>query len=78
MCDENNEQQTLASAPGLGSITLCPCGTITLHLGGVSVRLDPHAFAQTAGMCRDALEALTSQARTQQYNRTRTLSQMTH
>ncbi len=62
MCDAENEQQTLAVAPGLGSITLCPCGTISLHVGGVSIRMAPSAFAQTEQMCRIAMASLELQA----------------
>jgi hypothetical protein len=51
MCDAENQQQTLAIAPGLGSITLCACGTISLHVGGVSVRMAASAFAQPEQMC---------------------------
>jgi hypothetical protein len=77
MCDTNNDPQTLATAAGLGSITICSCGTISLHIGGVSLRLDSTAFTLTAEMCRNALAALEHQASALQSMRP-TASQMTH
>jgi hypothetical protein len=64
MCDENREVETLATCTGLGSITLCPCGTVSLHVGGVSVRMELGAFMQAARMCHIAMLELDSQVRT--------------
>jgi hypothetical protein len=63
MCDENREIETLATCTGLGSITLCSCGTVSLHVGGISVRLELTAFMQTAKMCHLAMLELDSQVR---------------
>ncbi|WP_260706862.1 hypothetical protein [Edaphobacter flagellatus] len=63
MCDENAVAETLASCPGLGGITLCPCGTISLHVGGVSVRMEPAAFMQMSRMCHEAMLLLNGQLR---------------
>jgi hypothetical protein len=76
MCDQ--EHETLATSSGLGSITLCACGTVSLHIGGISVRMELTAFAQTAEMCRVALAALEVQAQSLRAARAANASQMTH
>jgi hypothetical protein len=78
MCDQDNQPQTLATVQGLGSITLCPCGTVSINVGGVSVRLEPSAFAQTAEMCRIALAALKVEALALQSAAANSPSGMTH
>ncbi len=64
MCDEQNPHETLATCPGLGSITVCPCGTVSLHVGGVSVRMELSAYMQVAKMCHIAMLSLDHQFRT--------------
>lgn len=62
MCDRNpGEIVTLAYLSGFGSVTRCACGTVSLHVGGVSIRMEQMAFLQTADMCREALLALAQQ-----------------
>ncbi|MEI9978825.1 MAG: hypothetical protein WDN23_07425 [Edaphobacter sp.] len=78
MCNQDLRTQTLAVLAGLGSVTLCPCGTVSLHVGGVSVRLETAAFVQTAEMCREAIEALKLHAQTLQSAATSAQSRMTH
>jgi hypothetical protein len=63
MCDEQPQNETLATCPGLGSITVCPCGTVSLHVGGVSVRMELSAYMQMARMCHVAMLSLDSQFR---------------
>jgi len=63
MCTENAKVETLATSTGLGSITLCSCGTVSLHVGGVSVRMEMGAFMQAARMCHIAMLALDGQVR---------------
>ena len=63
MCDQDPERQTLATCAGLGSITLCPCGTVSLNVGGVSVRMELSAFVQAARMCHTAVVALDREVR---------------
>ena len=63
MCDQDPERQTLATCAGLGSITLCPCGTVSLNVGGVSVRMELSAFVQAARMCHTAVVALDHEVR---------------
>jgi hypothetical protein len=55
---ERTEPRTLALTEGLGSITICGCGTVSLHLGCVSVRLELDAFTQASAMCQAAMESL--------------------
>jgi len=64
MCDEQTVHETLATCPGLGSITLCPCGTVSLHVGGISVRMELSAYMQVAKMCHIAMLSLDNQVRT--------------
>ena len=78
MCDENREVETLATCTGLGSITLCPCGTVSLHVGGVSVRMELGAFMQAARMCHIAMLALDGQVRAMAESSTNKASIVTH
>jgi hypothetical protein len=77
MCTED-KHQTLASSAGLGSISVCGCGTLSLHVGGVSIRMDLTAFVQTAEMFRIAVAHLEAQARTLQPPATKAPSLLTH
>ncbi len=61
--DEQRSTETLASCEGLGSITLCPCGTVSMHVGGVSVRMEMRAFMQAARMCHMAMLSLDGHVR---------------
>jgi hypothetical protein len=63
MCDRASEIMTLAQTEGLGSVTRCSCGTISLHLGGVTLRMEQVTFQQATEMCQDAVQALALQAR---------------
>ena len=76
MCTED-KHQTLASSAGLGSISACGCGTLSLHVGGVSVRMDLTAFVQTAEMFRIAVAHLEAQARNLQASTTKLPSMLT-
>ena len=78
MCDENRELETLATCSGLGSITLCPCGTVSLHVGGVSVRMELGAFMQAARMCHVAMLSLDGQVRAMAQTATAKASTVTH
>jgi hypothetical protein len=55
---ENAKPRILATTDSLGSVTLCDCGTVSLHLGGVSVRLELADFAQAAAMCQAAMHSI--------------------
>ena len=77
MCHED-KHQTLSSSVGLGSISVCGCGTLSLHVGGVSIRMDLTAFVQTAELFRIAIAHLENQARTLQPSTAKTPSLLTH
>lgn len=49
---------TLAEHPGLGEVRICGCNSIHVHVGPVTITLAPEAFAQTAILIREAMEAL--------------------
>jgi hypothetical protein len=66
----------LSAYEGLGSITMCSCGVVTLTLGGVSLRMDVTAFTQLETMMREASEDLLTRAR--HLESTRSASSMTH
>ncbi len=77
MCDQQSKNETLATCPGLGSITVCPCGTVSLHVGGVSVRMEMSAYMQVAKMCHIAMLSLDNQFRTMTQTATN-VSTVTH
>ena len=52
----------LAIHEGLGSITMCGCGVVTLHLGGVSLRMEVSGFSQLETMMREASQELHARA----------------
>lgn len=56
------ERTLLAELPGLGTVSRCPCNTIHLSVGSVTVRLAPEAFVQMMCMCREAMEVLATEA----------------
>jgi hypothetical protein len=78
MCTEDDQHQVIATSAGLGSITVCSCGTLTVHVGGVSIRLELSAFVQTAEMFRIAVAQLEAQARALQSAPIKNLSMRTH
>ncbi len=77
MCDKA-VHDTLATCPGLGSITLCPCGTVSVHVGGVSVRMEIGAYMQMAKMCHLAMLSLDGQVRAMTQAATTAGSTVTH
>ncbi len=52
------EQRPLAHAEGLGSVTQCACGTLSLNVQAFSLRLDLRSFAQLLLMCSEAMEVM--------------------
>lgn len=54
--------EPLARAEGLGSITFCKCGTLSLNIQAMTLRLDMTAFVQLMTMCEQAVTALQSMA----------------
>lgn len=55
-----SSQQPLASAEGLGSVTKCSCGTLSLNVQAFSLRLDLQSFARLLLMCSEAMEVVES------------------
>jgi hypothetical protein len=78
MCDETKERHVLATVDGLGSVTLCGCGTVSLHLGGVSIRMDADTFGQAVAMCREAVATAELQVRSMESVATKKQSLLTH
>ena len=52
------DEGMLAECPGLGSVSVCVCGSVHVRIGPVELVLEPEAFAQSALMFRQAVEAL--------------------
>jgi len=71
-------EEVLARSEGLGSVTVCDCGTISLHVGGVTLRLEPTAFIQLDTMVQDAIETLRSRALEIEEGPSQVLSLRTH
>ncbi len=71
-------EEVLARSEGLGSVTVCGCGTISLHVGGVTLRLEPTAFIQLDTMVQDAIETLRTRALELEEGPSQVLSLMTH
>lgn len=59
---DGGERTLLAELPGLGTVSRCPCNTIHLSVGSVTVRLAPEAFVQMMCMCREAMEVLATES----------------
>ncbi|MFC6645677.1 hypothetical protein ACFQBQ_08800 [Granulicella cerasi] len=53
-----SDQQPLAKAEGLGSITQCSCGTLSLNVQAFSLRLDLQSFAKLLLMCSEAMDSV--------------------
>ena len=62
MCDQRQGYEMLAESDGLGSVALCGCGTVSLHVQAMSLRMDLKAFAQATAMMQSALAALEQKA----------------
>ncbi len=48
----------LAKTAGLGEISMCGCGVVSLHLGSVTLRLESQALLQVERMIQDALDQM--------------------
>lgn len=53
----------IATAEGLGNVTMCDCGTLSLNIQAMSLRLDLKAFAQLLLLCSEAMDVLEAIAR---------------
>ena len=70
--------EVLARYEGLGSVSICGCGTVSLHVGGVTLRLEATAFIQLDTMIQDAIETLRTRALEIEEGPSQVLSLMTH
>lgn len=48
----------LSRLEGLGSVTMCGCGVVSLHIAGITLRLEAGAFQQLEQMIGAASHAL--------------------
>jgi hypothetical protein len=78
MADKASEGIVLANHEGLGSITMCNCGVVSLHIGGISLRMEISAFSRLETMIREATEELCAQALLLDKMRPRNASLLTH
>jgi hypothetical protein len=62
MCSVIQKDIQDLSSSSVGSVTLCGCGTVSLHVGGISVRMEVNVFAETVAMCQQALNLLPVQS----------------
>ncbi len=58
MHDHPEDAAVLAEITGLGKVTLCGCGVISLHLGSITLRLEAKALVQVEQMLEAALDQL--------------------
>jgi tRNA1(Val) A37 N6-methylase TrmN6 len=54
----SGKKRVLSDCPGLGCISICTCGSVHVKIGPVELTLEAAAFAQSALMFRQALEAM--------------------
>ncbi len=69
---------TLANSEGLGSVTICGCGVVSLNLGGISLRMEIAAFQELEKMLCQAKGELRVRELMQQTARLATSSDMLH
>jgi hypothetical protein len=60
----SERRNVLSECPGLGSVSICTCGSVHVKIGPVELTLEPGAFAQSALMFQSALEAMETARRT--------------
>jgi hypothetical protein len=51
----------LSKLEGLGSVTMCGCGVVSLNIAGITLRLEASAFNQFEQMVGTAARALQAQ-----------------
>jgi len=64
MCSENKGLEILAVCEGMGSVGLCGCGTVSLHVQAMTLRMELRAFHQATAMMQEALAVLEQKAMT--------------
>jgi 8-oxo-dGTP pyrophosphatase MutT (NUDIX family) len=78
MAEKSSPNTTLAAQEGIGSITMCDCGVVSLNMGGVTIRLEITAFSRLETMIREAAEELGIRATLIKKMRQASPSTMTH
>lgn len=78
MAETASGATVLAALEGLGSITMCSCGVVSLHMGGISLRMEISAFSRLETMVREATEELCSRAILLEKRKQKSISSMTH
>ena len=78
MADTESGALTLAKHEGLGSVTVCNCGVVSVHIGGVTVRLEMAAFAGLESMVHKAMNELSLQAITARSTQLTPINTFTH
>ncbi len=58
MQEHPEDAAVLAEIAGLGKVTMCGCGVISLHLGSITLRLEAKALAQMEQLLDAALDQL--------------------
>lgn len=60
--DHHHGPSLTVACNGIGAVTMCPCGAITLALQYVSLRLEPAAFRELQGLLALAQHRLDGEA----------------
>ena len=47
----------LAEAPGLGEVSICACGTVTVALGSITLQMTPEALLAVVDMFESVAES---------------------
>jgi hypothetical protein len=68
----------LADREGLGNVSVCGCGVVSINLAGISVRMEIGAFAQLEQMIREAADELSARMVLMEKGRMGGVSSMTH
>ena len=55
---EEDVTVVLAERAGVGKVTVCGCGVVSLHLGGVTLRLPARALLQVEQLLEAALDQM--------------------
>ena len=58
MHDDKAGTMVLAKTEGVGEISMCGCGVVSVHLGNVSLRLEASALLEVEQMIQSALARL--------------------
>lgn len=66
--DHGGKSILLARTGGLGEISMCGCGVISLHLGSVTLRLESTALLEVDRMIQEALRNLCELAVVQRHD----------